>query len=175
MTQLCSQGPCIIDSVPEGLLQGFDVDCDRLRLSDPIETSFVSREPAPAASGVTQIAMVEMVAGPDSRIAYDASYLVAEYTEGWCLVDVVLGWNQRRGFVENDFQPRWEPHPNGLRLHLQSHRVLHEPLDQAAEEGTSDVSYEHCNRYVYELSAGRFTRISEQVAAGVCTGRGEPL
>lgn len=168
MTHLCAQSECLIERVPERLLEGMQVDCDRRRLSDPIETSFVSRVPAPPDSGALQIAMVEMVAGPETRIALDSSYLVAQYPEGWCLVDVVLDWNQRPGYVENDFHIRWEPRADGARLHLQAHRVLHEPLDQAAEEGASDVSYEHCDRYVYDVSQGRFTRADQEKKEGAC-------
>lgn len=171
LTQLCSQSACIIQRAPDNLLEGMNVDCDRPRLSDPVEASFVSRSAAPAGAGVTQIAMVELVAGPESRVAFDASYLVAELGTGWCLVDVVLGWNQRHGYVDSDFSTRWEPGANGPRLHLRAHRVMHEPLDREADEGTSDVSYEHCDRYVYELSSGRFVRVSSETREGACEGQ----
>jgi hypothetical protein len=37
----------------------------------------------------------------------------------------------------------------------------------------ADVSYEHCDRYVYELSLGRFARVSEETREGACEGPGD--
>jgi hypothetical protein len=114
--------------------------------------------------------VAQLIASTEFMVRFGASYLVAEYPEGTCLVDVLLDWDQRRSGFDTDFKTRWETTPSGLRLHVLAHRVMHDELDEGSKPG-ADVTGNQCERYVYEVRDGKFQRISHDSRVGPCKGR----
>ena len=133
--------------------------------------AFAFQAPAPEGTGVAAMAAANLLASEDMRAMFGASYLVARLESGWCLVDNVLEWELHRSYFETDFVMRWEPAPGGFRLFVQAHRIGHESLDkEELASGESDVTSEVCNRFVYDVSGGRFTRVSDSSSPGGCVG-----
>jgi hypothetical protein len=149
-----------------------NIECELPAPSGGIETAFTSRAPAPARSGLRATSLLQMVAGAEMTITVGGTYLVAEFAEGSCLVDTVLEWERRVGFFDTDFQTRWEPAPRGFRFYVDAHRATHEPIDRDVdEEDMSDVTSDYCDRAVYEVVNGHFTRLSHTTAPGTCEQR----
>lgn len=161
-------GPCVREHPPHGgLLDELNIDCE-LPSSEAIEAAFTARAPAPELAGLRGTSVIHVVAGAE-MILFGATYLVAEFEEGSCLVDTVLEWERRIGYFDTDFQTRWEPAAGGFRLYVDGHRVTHEPIDRAVEEeDMSDVTSDYCDRSVYEVVNGHFTRLSHESAPGTC-------
>ena len=152
-----------------GLLDDLNIECELPSSSGGVETAFTFRAPAPTLSGLRATSMLQMVAGPEMMIMFGGTYLVAEFAEGSCLVDTLLDWERRVGYFDTDFQTRWEPAPGGFRLYVDVHRVSHEPIDRdVEEEDMSDVTSDACDRSVYQVVDGRFTRVSRESAPGTC-------
>ena len=106
---------------------------------------------------------------PNQMRAVTIERNVAMKAEGSCLVDTLLEWGRRVGYFDTDVQTRWEPAPGGFRLHVDVHRVSHEPIARdVEEEDMSDVTSDACDRSVYQLVNGRFTRLSRESAPGTC-------
>lgn len=72
------------------------IQCDVDLVRDPLEAAFSKREPAPSGSGVTATTVVNLRSTQDMTSMFDASYLIAEFAEGSCLVDIVHGWEMSR-------------------------------------------------------------------------------
>jgi hypothetical protein len=137
------------------------------------EPAFTARQPAPEGSGLEAIALMNSVAENDvGMIQFGATYLIAEFAEGSCLVDLVHDWDLRPSFVETDLAARWVRASSGFRLHLDSRRILHEPLDESeSSAGASDVRSDVCARVTYEVVEGRFTQIERGTSSGACIGK----
>jgi hypothetical protein len=170
---LCTQsGPCIRLSTPDpSFLEDMTLDC-----GDPAFAEPAQKEPAPSNHPeAPEVSLVNLVAMTGMMVRAAASYLVAELEEGACLVDTVHGWDMSPSASETTFETRWEQTPAGLRLHVQSQRTLHEPLDdEEFAEGVSDVRSESCERIVYELRAGELTPSSRSSSQGACAAAGMP-
>ena len=169
-------GPCVRAHPPDAdLLEDSSIECELPSSSGTIETAFTSRAKAPEGSGLTATSMLHLVAGPEMTILFGATYLVADFPEGSCLVDTVLDWERRVGYFDTDFQTRWEAAPGGFRFYVDGHRVTHEPVDRdAEEEDMSDVTSDYCDRTVYEVVNGRFTRLTHKSAPGTCERNPKP-
>lgn len=152
-----------------GLLEDLSIECELPSPTGAVETAFTSRAPAPERSGLQATSMVHVVAGGELMLLLGATYLVAELAEGSCIVDTVLEWERRVGYFDTDFQTRWEAAPGGFRFYVDGHRVTHEPIDRdVEEEDMSDVTSDYCDRSVYQVVNGRFTRLSHESAPGTC-------
>lgn len=163
-------GGCVREHPPGAeLLEDASVECELPSAPGSIEAAFTSRAPAPELSGLRATSMLHVVARAEMTILFGATYLVAELAEGSCLIDTVLAWERRVGYFDTDFQTRWEPAPGGFRFYVDGHRVSHEAVDgDAEEEDMSDVTSDHCDRSVYHVADGRFTRLSQESAPGTC-------
>jgi len=99
-----------------------------------------------------------------------AAYLVAESSDGFCLVDELLPWAWPVGrYFTTDYALHWQTGTAEATLSVQAHRTTFIELDQAeASAGESNVEAEECNRSVYRVVAGRFERLSEERREGAC-------
>jgi len=138
-------------------LEGHAIQCDADPVIEPLETAFSKREPAPSQSGVTATTVVNLRSMEDSISKLDASYLIAEFAEGSCLVDIVHGWEMGRLVHDTATDARWET--DGLRLLIESTRVLRDELDEG--QATDEP---HCERLSYRVVEGRFTRLGRESA-----------
>jgi len=60
-------------------------------------------------------------------------------------------------------------------LHLQSRRIMHEPLDdEEFAAGVSDIRGDSCESLVYDVEGGRFTRSKQSSNRGACDASGSP-
>jgi hypothetical protein len=140
-------------------------------MTDGARGPLSSRQPAPEGSGVLALRLLSAVAEDDvGMIHFGASFLIAERSDGVCLVDRVHDWDARPSYVEVDLKTRWEQTPAGHRVQLVSERVMHEPLDESeSAEGVSDVRSRACQHRVYDTAGGRFSRVEQRLSAGPCT------
>jgi hypothetical protein len=155
---------------PAGLnVDGLSLECERPDASGRAKATFENEQAAPAETGVLGTALVELRAYDDMTMEFGASYLVARFAEGFCLVDGALDWDNLRSYFETDFATRWERGASGFRFHLASHRVSHESLDQEeSATGVSDVVNEICTRQTYDVRGGHFTRVEQKTSNGGC-------
>ncbi|HEY3499734.1 MAG TPA: hypothetical protein VGK73_33815 [Polyangiaceae bacterium] len=167
--ELCTAASTCTPAPAEVNFDDLSVECERQYGGKPLEDAFKQEHPAPRASGVQATAALEMRAYHDESASFGASYLVARFADGYCIVDQVFDWNHHRSYFETDVVTRWESTPGGFRLHLQAHRVCHESLDQEElASGVSDVTCEECARLVYAVQDGRFARIERTSQEGAC-------
>jgi hypothetical protein len=144
-------------------------NCDSGSLSKGMEAAFVNQMAAPSRSGVQATAMVHLRATAEMVTSFGATYLAAELPGGWCLVDVVLGWDNYRAYFDTDFQLRWRETAAPPELDIQAHRVAHESLDaEESAAGVSDVTHEHCERITYRVVGGAFERMKHESSQGAC-------
>lgn len=123
---------------------------------------------APLNSGVRAIARLSMQGEVDEEPA-EASYLVAEYPAGFCLVAELLTPYFSRTDQRDDFEAHWKQQSGRSRLEMQSHGITYIELDQEeAASGESPVDYELCVRTEYEVTAGKFVRVREVRSEGLC-------
>jgi hypothetical protein len=163
---LCTQSrPCVLLDTPDpSFLEDMTLDC-----GDPPFAESVKNEAPASPPEAPDVSLVNLVGMTGMMVRAAASYLVVERAEGACLVDTVHGWDMSPSASETTFEARWEQTPAGLRLHVQSQRTLHEPLDDGEfAEGVSDVRSESCERLVYALDAGKFTLSSRNTNPGAC-------
>jgi hypothetical protein len=155
---------------PPGLnVDGLSLECERPDGSGRAKPTFENEQGAPAETGVLGTALVELRAYNDMTMEFGASYLVARFAEGFCLVDNALDWDNLRSYFETDFATRWERGASGFRFHLAAHRVSHESLDQEElATDVSDVVSEICTRQTYDVRGGHFTRVERATSNGGC-------
>jgi hypothetical protein len=167
-TELCGNvSQCIVP--PADLtFEGLEVACEPPR-GTASEGVLSDEAPAPEGAGLGATGMINLAASEKMRARYGASYLVAHLADGWCLVDNVLDWLSYPTYFQTELETRWEPIPGGFRLLARAHRIGHEALDEDdLAAGESDVTSELCNRLVYEVIDGRFTRVSRSSIPGAC-------
>jgi hypothetical protein len=101
---------------------------------------------------------------------FDAWFLVAEYPEGYCVIDSLIDpeW-PRGGYISADFTFGWsKTAENPAKLETFAHMAYHEPMDEdevehanpafGGEDGI-DVAYHGCFHYRFEVRDGRFQRV----------------
>ena len=140
-------------------VEDLSIQCDVDLVRDPLEAAFAKREPAPSKSGVTATTVVNLRSTEESISMFDASYLIAEFAEGSCLVDIVHGWELSRIVRETSVTTRWE---DGI-LRIDSTRVLYDEPDEGEAEEEP-----RCERLSYRVTDGRFTRLGRESSAGAC-------
>jgi hypothetical protein len=152
-----------------GYVEGMSLEC-AARSRKEIESAYSPRAPAPAGSGLKGTALVKVVAVEDGyREAFGVAYLVAEFADGSCLVDVVHDWDRHSASAETTFGTEWTHAPQGFRLQVESRQILRESLD--AEElaaGESDVRSDYCQHITYGVVEGRFERLAASSSQGSC-------
>jgi hypothetical protein len=148
---------------------GMSLECD-VRSRTDIESAYSKQAPAPPDSGLKGTALVTWVAVQDGyRDVFGASYLVADFVDGSCLVDVVHDWDRHSASAETTFHTEWKSGPNGWQLQVESRRILRESLDQAElAAGESDVRSDYCERITYDVVDGRFERKAGSSSQGSC-------
>lgn len=151
--------------------EGLRAACDPDRVPAASHGSFSEPLPAPAGSGLGALRLLNAVAVDDvGMIHFGASYLVAQWGDAACLVDIVHEWAARPSYVETVLVARWQDTTTGRRLQLASERVMHEPLDESElVAGVSDVRSDICVRVVYALAGGTFTRLEQATSPGACS------
>lgn len=156
--------PCLETSSGFRKPDGLTIQCTTaLYLGGAERTAFSPFVPAPPGSGVQATSVVNLLASKEYTSIFDASYLVASFDEGHCLVDCVHEWEMSRQVYETTVASRWEVMADGFRLHLEADRVLHEELDEG-----QDIYDHHCELFTYAVSEGRFTRTERRSLAGYC-------
>jgi hypothetical protein len=145
--------------------------------------------PAAASSGIRTTAIIR-ADGLLHEAPSQGWFLVAERPDGYCLIDSPLkpDW-QHGGWFEADFKTRWDDSRTPARLYLEAHQILHEELDEAEHEdferqwaaGTStidpakaDYAGEQCMRFSYDVSEGKFTRLTAEYTEGACEPAPKP-
>jgi len=112
----------------------------------------------------------------------NAWLLVAQYADGYCVVDSAIDpeW-PHGGYLSADFTLTWA---SPSRLEMFAHVASHESMDQeeledidpsqGGEDGI-DVSDQTCSHLSYEVKAGRFVRVHEESTDEPCEqNRGAP-
>lgn len=164
LTALCSPPTsCLATTADAPTFEDLSIECDSDPRRSTVEGAFSNLELAPAGSGVTATAVMDLLATQESTSRFDASYLVAQLAEGSCLVDFVHDWEMSWFVHETTVQTRWEITADGFRLHLEADRVLHDRLD----EGQAPYEH-HCEMLSYDVAGGRFTRLSRESLPGYC-------
>jgi hypothetical protein len=173
--ELCARASACIErfTTDKNYVRGMSIECDASDRKN-IDTAYAKPVPAPAESGLAGVTMVTMVAVEDEyRNVFGSSYLVADFAQGSCLVDVLHEWDKHSLTPDTSFDAEWRPAPQGFRLHVRSHQVLHEALDREEfAAGESDVRSDFCVRIVYDVVGGRFARVSESSSEGGCRESG---
>jgi len=143
-------------------VEDLSIQCDVDLVRDPLEAAFSKREPAPRGSGVMTTTVMNLRSTQDMTSMFDASYLIAEFAEGSCLVDIVHGWEMSRLVRETSVTTRWE---DGV-LRIDSTRVLYDEPDEGEAEEEP-----RCERLSYRVTDGRFTRLGHESIVGACPTR----
>jgi hypothetical protein len=143
-------------------VEGLVIECDADPTIEPLDTGFSKREPAPTGSGVTATTVVDLRSTEDRTSMFEASYLIAEFAEGSCIVDIVHRWEMSRLIWETGVATRWD---EGFVLRLDATRVLYDEPD----EGVAPKE-PYCERLSYRVTDGRFTRLGRESSAGACPG-----
>jgi hypothetical protein len=171
-TELCaSSSPCIAQRVtPASHFEGLTFACDPDDAPGFTQAGFTAPQPAPPASGISALSLMNVVAQNDVGMTQlAASYLVADLPEGSCLIDLVHDWDARPGYVETQLEARWQAHGEGFRSSVRSRRIEHEPLDGSeSAAGVSDVRSDACRSLAYDVTDARFVRVSEHDTLGPC-------
>jgi hypothetical protein len=171
-SELCdTSGTCIAQRVtPASHFEGLTFACDPDDAPGSTKGGFTTPQPAPPASGIASLSLMNVVAQNDvGMMQLAGSYLVADLAEGSCLVDLVHPWDARPGYVETQLEAHWQPSGAGFRLNVRSRRLEHEPLDGAeSAEGVSDVRSDACESLAYDVTSGRFARVAEHTTLGPC-------
>lgn len=169
--ELCNEAAECVRSFTKdtGYVAGMSLECD-VRSRKDIESAYSKQAPAPAGSGVEGTALVTLVAVEDGyRAVFGAVYLVADFADGSCLVDVVHDWDRHSASAETTFRTEWKPAPRGLRLQVESRQLLRESLDpEELAAGESDVRSDYCQRITYDVIEGRFERVAQSSTQGPC-------
>ena len=137
LAELCSRSSqCLIGSDdPKQGTPARDFKCDPPRDSLPAPTS--------TALKATAVVRIEAAVDPeseDSRWREEASYLVAETSLGFCLVDQLLSWEFEKDYmVETKFQFTWSKQ-NGIapELHAESQFVAKAEEEVGDREATAE-------------------------------------
>jgi hypothetical protein len=152
---------------PDGDVPVADLTCGVLRNSAP----------APARTGLraTGIVDVDGLHHAEGTLRTDASYLVAETSAGFCLVDQLLDWLPEQNSIETEFKLQWSDRADGApELAVAAQRILSTSLDeQEFEDGTSPIVSEECNKYRFGIAGARFKVLDQAKQEGRCFASAE--
>jgi len=160
--QLCvNAAPCIVNRPDEAIGPVQELQCE-----PPSQWQM-----APESSGVRAAGIVNAPGVIEEGRVSVAGYLVAESSDGLCLVDEMLPWAWPVGrYFTTDYALHWQTGTAEATLSVQAHRTTFIELDQSeASAGESNVEGEECNHNVYRVVAGRFERLSEERREGACS------
>jgi hypothetical protein len=122
-------------------------------------------ESAPAESGIGRVAVVN-VEGEIDGVSGQGSYLVAESTDGFCLVDQALRWESLpEGYVDTDARLDWHREGEHTRLSVRTQALR---FDESEDEGAA-IRGAQCRDAEYALHAGRFVTLREQALDAPCS------